>query len=751
MLVSQNYEKMELAEFVKKAYLDYSMSVILDRALPHIGDGLKPVQRRIIFAMSQLSLHNSAKPKKCARTVGDVLGKFHPHGDSACYEAMVLMSQSFSTLYPLIEGHGNFGSADDPKSFAAMRYTEAKLSAFAELLLDKINQGTVQWQPNFDGTLQEPKLLPSAVPHIVLNGTTGIAVSMATDIPPHNLAEICKACIKILQSPNLSEDQLFKLVPAPDYPTAATIISKKEEIEQVYKTGKGSIRTRAVYMENGKNIIINHLPYQVSPSKIIKQIGSLIQSKKLLSLDDIRDESDHENPIRIVLHIKGNRQNATKIMQNLYALTDLEKSFRVNMNMIGINGRPQVKSLLVILQEWLSWRINIVKLHHLWRLDKISKRLHILDGLLIAYLNLDEVIRIIREEDEPKIKLMQKFSLSEIQADAILETKLKNLARLEQIKIKAERDLLKEEQNTVKEILSDQKNLKKEVISELKEAIKKYPNSRISPIVEMEKSVAINIESLQPTYGITVILSKHGWIRAAKGHNIDIEKLNYKQSDGLFKAVELKSTDEVVIIDNTGRAYSIAVINLPSARGLGEPISSKIKLSDGAVIIDMIGGLKDTDKILFSTNAGYGFMSEFQQIKSKLLAGKQIINIGDNNSMLPPIIVQNEKTQKIISISSIGYMLCFDLSQLPTLSNAKGVKIINIPAKSRLQNNEILSKINLFYPNDKIILNAGKRIFTINPSDIQIFMGKRALRGKKLPRGLCGVDTIQIKSSLTSY
>jgi topoisomerase IV subunit A len=744
MLNQQNYEKMPITDFVHQAYLDYAMSVILERALPHISDGLKPVQRRIIFAMSELSLQNTAKPKKSARTVGDVLGKFHPHGDSACYEALVLMSQPFSSLYPLIEGHGNFGSVDDPKSFAAMRYTEAKLSSFCELLLDKIKEGTVSWQDNFDGTLKEPQFLSASVPHILLNATTGIAVSMACDIPSHNLADVCKACIKILQNPKITEEEIIDTIQAPDYPSKATIITKKEDLKSMYKTGKGSVCSRAVYEMEGTNIIIKHLPYQVSPAKISWQIGNLIQNKKLPMLDDIQDESDHKNPIRLRLHIKDKKEDADEIMQKLYSLCDLEKSYRVNMNMIGINNKPQVKPLFIILKEWLAWRTNIVKNHNEYKYNKITAKLHILDGLLIAFLNLDEIIKIIRFEDSPKDILIVKFSLSSQQADAILESKLRNLAKLEQVKIKAEYDILKKKQQNIKKILENKKNLKKEVIKELKTAIKKYPNPRISPLVEMKKAQSVSLEKILPVCDVTVILSKQGWIRVARGHNIDCAKLKQKQSDELFKTIQMHSNQRLVLIDDHGRSYTISTTKLPSARGLGEPASSKIKLPDGAKIIDMLAEQEKPQKILLATTCGHGFMVEFDNLYSRKTVGKQIIKINKDCKILPPIMVQDEKVQKIVSITSEGYMLCFSLNELPILCNAKGVKIINIPKKMKVTQKEHLSVLNIYNETDKIKIIAGRRKFTLSDTDVKNFTSKRALRGRKLPRGLCKVDKISV-------
>lgn len=531
----EGVERRSLADFTEQAYLNYSMYVIMDRALPHIGDGLKPVQRRIVYAMSELGLDADAKHKKSARTVGDVLGKYHPHGDSACYEAMVLMAQPFSYRYTLVDGQGNWGAPDDPKSFAAMRYTEARLSRYSELLLDELGQGTVDWVPNFDGTMNEPATLPARLPNLLLNGTTGIAVGMATDVPPHNLREVAAACVRLLDEPGATVEQLTEHVPGPDFPTEAEIITPKADLLKIYQTGRGSVRMRAVYRVEDGDIVVTALPHQVSGAKVLEQIAAQMQAKKLPMVADLRDESDHENPCRIVIIPRSNRVDAEELMTHLFATTDLESSYRVNTNVIGLDGKPQVKDLRTLLTEWLQYRVGTVRRRLQFRLDKVEKRLHLLEGLLIAFLNLDEVIRIIRSEDHPKPVLMERFGLTDLQADYILDTRLRQLARLEEMKIRGEQDELAKEREKLLALLGSEAKLKKLVRKEILEDAEKYGDARRSPLVERAEAKALSETELMPTEPVTVVLSEKGWVRCAKGHDIDATGLSYKAGDG-FKA-----------------------------------------------------------------------------------------------------------------------------------------------------------------------------------------------------------------------
>ncbi len=740
-----NYEGVEkepLRVFTEKAYLDYSMYVILDRALPHIGDGLKPVQRRIIYAMSELGLSASSKHKKSARTVGDVLGKFHPHGDSACYEAMVLMAQKFSYRYPLIDGQGNFGSPDDPKSFAAMRYTESRLSPFAKVLLQELGQGTVDWVPNFDGTMQEPSLLPARLPHILLNGTTGIAVGMATDLPPHNLREVATACIRLLDSSRTSLDELLEHIKGPDYPTSAEIITPAVDLKTMYETGHGSIRMRAVYEKEDGDIIITALPHQVSGAKILEQIASQMQAKKLPMVDDLRDESDHENPTRLVIVPRSNRIDIHGLMTHLFASTDLEKTYRVNMNMIGTNGRPQVKNLKHILQEWIAFRMATVRRRLEWRLDKVDKRLHILEGLLIAFLNLDEVIRIVRFEDEPKKVLMKTFNISDIQAEAILETKLRNLAKLEEMKIRAEQDELSKEKQGLEKILGSERRMKTLIKNEILEDTETYGDDRRSPIVTREAAKAMDESDLIPSEALTVVISSKGWVRAAKGHEVDGSGLNYKSGDSFLASAQGKSNQSAVFIDSSGRSYATPAHSLPSARGQGEPLTGRFKPAAGTEFVSTVMG-RDDDLYLMSTTFGYGFICKFSDMVTKNKNGKALISIPAGAELLPPVAISNLDEQQIVAITSEGYIAVIALNELPQLSKGKGNKIINVPPKKLKANEEIVGAIHCVTEKDKITVHVGKKFKSMNYRELQDYVVERGKRGSKLPRGWQNVDWVE--------
>ena len=742
MSLQSNFEQIPLKEYAERAYLDYSMYVVLDRALPFVGDGLKPVQRRIVYAMSELGLASTAKPRKSALTIGEVLGKYHPHGDSACYEAMVLMTQSFSYRYPLIEGQGNFGSPDDPKSFAAMRYTEAKLAPIAALLLEELGQGTVDFSPNYDGTQEEPSWLPSRVPHVLLNGSTGIAVGMATDIPPHNLREVASACIRLLEDPDATVRDLCEHVLGPDYPTRAEIITPKAELQALYENGIGSVRARAVYVKEDGNVVITALPYQVSPSKILEQIAAQMRAKKLPMLEDLRDESDHENPIRLVLIPRSNRVDADEMMQHLFATTDLEKSFRVNLNIIGLDGRPQVKNLKQILNEWLRFRTDTVtrRLNH--RLAKLERRLHLLEGLRIAYLNLDEVIRIIRTEEEPKPVLIARFRLSEEQADYILETRLRQLARLEEMKINAERDQLEEERARINVILNSKQRLKTLIKDELKEDAKKHGDDRRSPIIERQVAQALDEAALVASEPTTVVLSQKGWIRAAKGHDVDPAAMNYREGDALQAFARGRTTQQVAFIDSTGRSYSTPAHSLPSARGNGEPLTGRFAPPPGASFEAI--AMADADaRLVLASDYGYGFVTRFANLVGNKKAGKQILNIDDNAHVLAPAYVADAARDRIVVVTNAGHLLMFSVAELPELDNGgKGNKLIEIP-KARLGDGERVAGIAVVTEGKgEVTLYAGARKLTLRWADLVEYGGNRAGRGGLLPRGLQRVERI---------
>jgi topoisomerase-4 subunit A len=725
-----------VAEFTENAYLNYAMYVIMDRALPHIADGLKPVQRRIVYAMSELGLKNTAKPKKSARTIGDVIGKYHPHGDSACYEAMVLMSQPFSYRYPLISGQGNFGSPDDPKSFAAMRYTEAKLSAYANTLLNELGQGTVDWQDNFDGTLQEPVTLPARLPNILLNGTTGIAVGMATDIPPHNLSEVVKGCIALLKKPTMTEKELAKYIPAPDLPTKAEIITSPEDLLQLYKTGRGSYKMRATYHVDDKEknlVIIDALPYQISGNKIIEQIANLINAKKLPWVTDIHDESDHQNACRIVLELRSSRVDIEPMMSHLFASTDLESNYRVNLNMIGTNGKPQVKSLLTILTEWLSVRRDTVTRRLQYRLDKIEQRLHILAGLLIAYLHIDEVIRIIREEDDPKAELMTRYDLTEIQANAILDIRLRQLARLEEIELKREQSDLEAEKAQIEAYLNNPDKLTGLMIEELTADMKEHGDKRQSPIVERTEATALKETDLAPSEPVTVIVSKSGWIRSAKGHDVDAANMNYRSGDAYLAHAQGKSNEKVYLMDNTGRSYRLDAHTLPSARGQGEPLTSLLKPTGGASFVNVLMG-QDDSKLIMASSQGYGFINTFADLDTNQKAGKNVINFDDACRLITHQI--GEQDTLVGVVSSAGHLLVYPLTELPMMKKGKGNKLID------LKDGDSVVAITTFAEGDSLSLDSGKRTLTLKPMDIANFMGTRGRRGALLPKGFQKVSGI---------
>ena len=736
-------EQLPLRRFTEDAYLNYSMYVIMDRALPHISDGLKPVQRRIIYAMSDLGLSANAKYKKSARTVGDVLGKFHPHGDSACYEAMVLMAQPFSYRYPLVDGQGNWGAPDDPKSFAAMRYTEAKLSRFAEVLLNELGQGTVDWVPNFDGTLEEPSVLPARLPHILLNGVTGIAVGMATDIPPHNVRELANACAMLLDNSKAELSDVLEHVNGPDYPTEAEIITPKSDIQKLYETGRGSIKMRAVYTEENGDVVITALPHQASGAKILEQIAAQMQAKKLPMVSDLRDESDHENPTRLVITPRSNRIDVTQLMQHLFATTDLEKNYRVNLNMIGLDGRPQVKDLRTILSEWLQYRKDTVTRRLQYRLDKVLARLHILEGLLIAFLNIDEVIEIIRTYDKPKPELMSRFGLSDKQAEAILELKLRHLAKLEEMKIKGEQGELAEERDKLQQLLGSDRRLKTLIKKEILADAEKYGDDRRSPIVERGEAKALSEKELVPAESVTVVLSEKGWARCAKGHDVDAEGLSYKAGDGYLSSAEGKSNQPAVFMDSSGRTFSCDAHGLPSARSQGEPLTGRFSIVGGESFQHVIMA-QDESKFLVGSDAGYGFVGTFKDMVSKNKAGKAYLSLPTAAKVMKPTPVTNPDSDWCLSISNEGRMLMFPLRDLPSLGKGKGNKLINIPSAKSQSREEYVKVLAVVPDGASIKVGAGKRNMTLSAADLTHYHGERGRRGNKLPRGLQRVDSVEV-------
>lgn len=744
--LNSDIETRSVAEFTEQAYLNYAMYVIMDRALPHVADGLKPVQRRIVYAMSELGLKASAKPNKSARTVGDVMGKYHPHGDSAIYEAMVLMSQPFSYRYPLIFGQGNFGSPDDPKSFAAMRYTEAKLSKYASTLLSELGQGTVQWQDSFDGKLQEPVTLPARLPNILLNGTTGIAVGMATDIPPHNLNEVVKGCIALLRTPNMTDTRLASMIPGPDLPTNAEIITSPDDLLKIQTTGRGSYKMRAKYrVEKAANstsgnteVIVEALPYQVSGNKVQEQIANLMRNKKLPWVTDLRDESDFENPCRLVIELRSNKVDVDQLMSHLFASTDLESSFRVNLNMIGLDGKPQVKSIKTILTEWLTSRRDVITRRLEYRLDKIDKRLHILEGLLIAYLNLDEVIRIVREEDDPKAALMATFNLSEIQANAILDTRLRNLAKLEEMQLQGERDELLAEKEALLDKLNNPESLTKLMIEELKADAKEHGDARRSPIVERAEAVALKESDLVPAEPITAILSKAGWIRAAKGLDVDASGMNFRSGDSFQSQASGKSNQKVYILDSTGRSYSVSGHTLPSARGQGDPLSTKLNIADNASFVQLLMG-DDEQKLFMASSAGYGFINKLSNLDTNQKAGKNIINFKDDASLMPVKTI-DPAHDLVCLLASTGRLLIYSLSDLPELAKGKGNKLIN------LHSGEHLVDMISLKAGETLTVTAGKRFINLKPNDLEHYYGKRAGRGLLLPKGFQRAQSLSVQT-----
>jgi topoisomerase IV subunit A len=736
------FEQIPLREYAERAYLDYSMYVVLDRALPFIGDGLKPVQRRIVYAMSELGLGAGAKPKKSARTVGDVIGKFHPHGDSACYEALVLMAQPFSYRYPLIEGQGNFGSTDDPKSFAAMRYTESKLTPIAEVLLGELGHGTVDWVPNFDGTLQEPSWLPARLPHLLLNGTTGIAVGMATDVPPHNLNEVVSAAVRLLDDPDATVADLCEHVRGPDYPTAAEIITPAADLRAIYETGGGSVRARATWKREHANIVIDALPFQVSPSKIMEQVAQQMRAKKLPWLEDIRDESDHENPVRLVMVPRSNRVDFDGLMGHLFATTDLEKSFRVNFNIIGLDGRPQVKNLRAFLAEWLEFRTSTVAKRLRHRLEKVERRMHMLAALLVVFLNLDEVIRIIRTEDEPKPVLMARFGLDDEQAEYILETKLKQLARLEEMKIRGEQDELAKEAEKIQAILASKAKLKKQVKDELLADAKKFGDPRRSPLVERGAAVAISETELVPSEPVTIVLSKKGWARAAKGHDVDAAALGYREGDGLLQAVRGRSTQQVAFLDSTGRAYSTLAHTLPSARGNGEPLSGRFAPPAGASFVGAAAAENDA-RYVVASGWGYGFVTRFENFTGRNKAGKQLIVADASSAILPPAPVHDPKTDWIVAVTSAGHLLAFPIGELPELDKGKGNKLVQIPPAKLKSGEEKVIAVASVRQGGELTVFSGRQKLVLSWRDLQAYEGSRASRGNLLPRGFTKVDRVE--------
>ncbi|HEY9150454.1 MAG: DNA topoisomerase IV subunit A [Gammaproteobacteria bacterium] len=740
----EGVERLPLRTFTEKAYLDYSMYVILDRALPHIGDGLKPVQRRIVYAMSELGLSARAKFKKSARTVGDVLGKFHPHGDSACYEAMVHMAQSFSYRYPLVDGQGNWGSPDDPKSFAAMRYTEARLAAYAEVLLAELGQGTVDWGPNFDGTLDEPQLLPARLPNVLLNGATGIAVGMATDIPPHNVREVTSAAIRLLEDPKATVADLCEHIQGPDFPTEAEIITSRSELRTAYETGSGSVRMRARYEREDGDIVITALPFQVSGAKVLEQIANQMQNKKLPMVEDLRDESDHENPTRLVIVPRSNRIDVEALMLHLFATTDLERSYRINLNIIGLDGRPQVKDLRTLLAEWLEFRTRTVTRRLEYRLKKVVDRLHLLEGLLIAFLNLDEVIRIIRAEDEPKPVLMKRFALDEVQTDYILDTRLRQLARLEEMKIRGEQDELAKERDQLEKLLGSRTRLRNLIRKELIADAETFGDARRSPIVERAAASALDETALVPSEPVTVVLSEKGWVRAAKGHEVDAAALGYKAGDGFRQAARCRSNQQALFLDSTGRVYALPAHSLPSARGQGEPLTGRLNAPDGASFVGVMAGDPD-DLYLIASDAGYGFVARLGDMISRNKAGKALLSVPPGAQVLSPARVQDPDSDRIAAITRDGHLLVTELAELPRMARGKGNKIIGIPSARLKNREEYLVALSCVPAGASLTVHAGKKFKTMKAAELDEYQGERGKRGLKLPRGYQGVDRVEVE------
>ncbi|WP_210523768.1 DNA topoisomerase IV subunit A [Pantoea ananatis] len=741
-LTQDGAERLALHTFTENAYLNYSMYVIMDRALPYIGDGLKPVQRRIVYAMSELGLNATAKFKKSARTVGDVLGKYHPHGDSACYEAMVLMAQPFSYRYPLVDGQGNWGAPDDPKSFAAMRYTESRLSKYAEVLLGELGQGTADWVPNFDGTMQEPKMLPARLPNILLNGTTGIAVGMATDIPPHNLREVAQAAIALIDDPKTSLDALLEIVQGPDFPTEAEIITPRDEIRKIYQNGRGSVRQRAAWKKEDGEVVITALPHQVSGARVLEQIANQMRNKKLPMVEDLRDESDHENPTRLVIVPRSNRVDLEQVMNHLFATTDLEKSYRINLNMIGLDNRPAVKNLLEILSEWLVFRRDTVRRRLNYRLDRVLRRLHILDGLLVAFLNIDEVIHIIRTEDEPKPVLMSRFDISETQAEAILELKLRHLAKLEEMKIRGEQSELEKERDQLQAILASERKMNTLLKKELQADSNNFGDDRRSPLREREEAKALSETELVPSEPVTIVLSQMGWVRSAKGHDIDPAGLSYKAGDSYLAAARGKSNQPVAFIDSTGRSYTLDPTSLPSARGQGEPLTGKLTPPPGAVMEQVLMEPEE-QRLLMASDAGYGFICTFNDLISRNRAGKALLTLPENARVMTPMAVHHEDDM-LLAITQAGRMLMFPVGELPQMSKGKGNKIISIPSADAASGADKLAWLMILPPGSAITLHVGKRKLLLRSEELQKFRADRGRRGTLLPRGLQKIDRVEL-------
>jgi topoisomerase IV subunit A len=731
-------ERLPMAAFTEKAYLDYSMYVVLDRALPHLADGLKPVQRRIVYAMSELGLSASAKFKKSARTVGDVLGKFHPHGDAACYEAMVLMAQPFSFRYPLVDGQGNWGSQDDPKSFAAMRYTEARLTRFAQTLLSELGQGTVEWTPNFDGTLDEPVVLPSRLPHVLLNGASGIAVGLATDIAPHNVGELVAAAIHLLDHPDATVAELCAHVPGPDYPTAAEIITPREELVRIYETGTGSLRMRARWeLEDAETVVITALPYQVPGGKVLTQIAAQMDAKKLPWVEDLRDESDHESPTRLVIVLRSNRVDAERLMAHLFATTDLERPYRVNMNVIGLDGRPHLYNLRDLLAEWLEFRTETVRRRLQWRLDRVVARLHILEGFLVAFLNIDEVIAIIRREEEPKPVLMTRFDLTDAQAEAILELKLRYLSRLEEMKIRGEQDELMREREMLAGVLGSKTRLKTQVRDELAADAREFGDERRSPLAVRAAAQALDEASLVPSEPVTVVLSERGWVRAAKGHEVDAGDFPYRSGDAFLAAARGRTNQPAIFLDSTGRAYALPAHTLPSARGHGEPLTGSLNPPAGARFIGVLAG-EDDDLVVLASDAGYGFIARLGDLTSRQSSGKVVLSLPGKPvqaAPLPPAAVGDPKRELLAAVTTAGRLLVFPAADLPQLVRGKGNKIISIPKKLLASGEEALAAVAALPPGATLRVHSGKRYLNLAPADLEPFHGTRAQRGRVLPRG----------------
>ncbi|TCO82078.1 DNA topoisomerase IV subunit A [Plasticicumulans lactativorans] len=744
-IAAEHTERLPLRTFTEKAYLDYSMYVILDRALPHLGDGLKPVQRRIVYAMSELGLSAAAKHKKSARTVGDVLGKYHPHGDSACYEAMVLMAQPFSYRYPLVDGQGNWGSIDDPKSFAAMRYTEARLAPYAQTLLAELGQGTVDWAPNFDGTLEEPLLLPARLPNVLLNGTTGIAVGMATDIPPHNLREVAHACVALLDAPDAPLEALCAHVQGPDYPTGGEIVTPREDLVRLYASGNGSIRVRAryEYERGGDEIVITELPYQASGAKVLEQIAAQMQAKKLPMVEDLRDESDHENPIRLVLVLRSNRVDVEPLMDHLFATTDLERSLRANLNVIGLDGRPRVKNLREMLVEWLAFRRATVRRRLRFRLEKVEARLHILEGLLIAYLNLDEVIRIVRFEDEPRAALIARFQLSEIQAEAILETKLRHLARLEEMKIRGEQDELARERDELNALLGDAARLTALIRAEILADADRYGDARRSRLVERRAAQALDEAALTPSEPVTVVLSQKGWVRAGKGHEVDGAGLTYKAGDGFLMQATGRSNQQAVFLDDTGRAYALPVHGLASARGYGEPLTGRLDPPSGASFVAVLLGTPE-ERYVLASDAGYGFVCSYEDLLGRNRSGKAVVSLPDAARLLVPVRIGDPARERLAVVTRGGRMLVFPVADLPQLAKGKGNKLIGIASEAAAAREDHVVALACLPPGGSLQLGCGKRTLTLKPADLDAYEGERGRRGNPLPRGLQRVDAATV-------